>query len=282
MGAGALHRAWQLLVGLGILAIAAFVAMPASSVRAQQATGPATYPMTVTMDRVPGATGEVTITPLGGNQIRVDISISGLPTSPSSRAAHIHTAPGAVCDNNAPVTYPLNDVMIDSSGHGTSTTTVTLQPDKPVLANNAYVNVHEQANPPGPGVICANITQSYTAEGATATAAPAGATTVTVPPTGTTAAPMGAMSMTTPPAGATTTAPGSCVDFDSWCAYCSMASSVTACQAFVPPHASGTTATGAMGNSDNQPVLGVNAGQPPVSGAGFGPLIQPGSLYVQP
>src|SRR5581483_4468514 len=270
MGAGALHRAWRLLVGLGILAIAALIAIPTPSVRAQQAGAPATYPMTVTMNRVPGASGQVTITPVGSNQLRVDIALTGMPTSPSSRAAHIHTGPGAVCDNGAPITYPLNDVMIDSSGHGTSTTTIMLMPDKPVEANNAYVNVHEQSNPPGPGVICANITQSYPIGGATATTAPAGTTSMAAPPAGT------AITTGTTEASGT----GACVDFDSWCAYCSMSPSATACQAFVPPHASGMTATGAKGNSNNQPVLGVNAGQPPVSGAGIEALILPGSLYV--
>lgn len=132
---------------------------------AQQA---ATYPMTVTQNRVPGASGQVTIMPMGGNQLMVTINIKGLPPSPSSRAAHIHTAPGAVCDNGAPVTYPLSDVAVDGSGNGTSTSTITLTPDKPIMANNAYVNVHEQAMPPGNGVICANITDTYTASGTVA------------------------------------------------------------------------------------------------------------------
>jgi hypothetical protein len=254
MGAGALRYAWRWLVGLGMVVFAAVAAMPVLPARAQQASGPATYPMTVTMNRVPGATGQVTITPLGNNQIRVEINITGLPPSPSARAAHIHTAPGAMCDNNAPVTYPLNDVMIDSSGHGTSTTTVTLTPDKPVEANNAYVNVHEESSPPGPGVICANITQSYTAGGTSA------------PATG--AAPSGTPAMMTTAAVPT----GACVPHDSWCAYCSANPAAAACKAFVPPHASGTTATGAMSNSNDQLVPGVDQGLPPVPIPVEGPL----------
>ncbi len=73
-----------------------------------------------------------------------------------------------MCDNNAPVTYPLDNVKVDASGVGTSSTVVTLTADKPVTANNAYVNVHTGATPPGQGIICANITQSYTATGAAA------------------------------------------------------------------------------------------------------------------
>ncbi len=47
---------------------------------------------------------------------------------------------------------------------GTSSTVVQLTADKPVQANNAYVNVHRAANPPGEGIICANVTQTYTVE----------------------------------------------------------------------------------------------------------------------
>jgi hypothetical protein len=216
----------------------------------------------VTQNRVPGATGNVTITSLGTNQIRVDISITGLPASPSSRAAHIHTGPGAVCDNGAPVTYPLTDVMVDSSGHGTSTTMVTLTADKPIMANNAYVNVHEEPSTggTGAGVICANITQSYTAGGTSGSAT--GAT-----------APSGTSS-------AATATSGQCVAGDSWCAYCSTAPSAAGCQAFTPAHASGTTATGAMGKSNSQPVPGVTQGLPQGSGPALLPVTVSGPFTV--
>lgn len=152
-------------IGVALLATIALALGAASAVLAQQV---ATYPFAVTQNRVPGASGQAVITPLGNNQLRVDIRITGLPPTPNSRAAHIHTAAGAVCDNNAPVTYPLDSVAIDGSGNGTSSTTITLMPDKPVQASNAYVNVHEQASPPGQGVICANVTQSYAAQGGAA------------------------------------------------------------------------------------------------------------------
>jgi hypothetical protein len=131
----------------------------------------------------------VTVTPLGNNQIRVDIRITGLPAN-EQRAAHIHTASGAVCDNGAPVTYPLTNVSVDGSGVGTSSTTVTLTADKPVQANNAYVNVHQgnvaTGAAAGVGVICANITQSFVAGGGAAGGqTPAGQGAATLPQTGT-------------------------------------------------------------------------------------------------
>src|ERR671915_218568 len=90
----------------------------------------------------PGAGGQVTMTPLPNNQVRVDIRATGLPAG-EQRAAHIHTAQGARCDTGAPVTYPLTNVSVDAGGVGTSTTTITLTADRPVQANNAYVNVHQ-------------------------------------------------------------------------------------------------------------------------------------------
>jgi hypothetical protein len=129
-----------------------------------QAQQPATFEMSITENRIQGASGQTTITPLGNDQARVDIRITGLQPN-NQHAAHIHTAQGARCDTNAPVTYPLTNVSVDGSGVGTSTTTITLTADKPIQANNAYVNVHQMAMG-GPGVICANITQSYTAGGA--------------------------------------------------------------------------------------------------------------------
>ncbi len=146
-----------------LLTLAALLgAFAAGTARAQQPQQ-ATFPMTVTENRAPGAAGQVTITPVGPAQIRVDIRITGLQPN-MEHAAHIHTAPGARCDNNAPVTYPLTNVRVDASGVGTSSTVVQLTPDKPVQANNAYVNVHRAATPPGEGIICADITVTYTAE----------------------------------------------------------------------------------------------------------------------
>ena len=150
----------------GILAVGALLAVAAGVARAQQ---PATLTFQVTENRAPGAAGRATIAPLPNNQIRVEIRLTGMPPN-TQHAAHIHTAPGARCDTNAPITYPLADVAVDAAGVGTSTTTVTLAADRPVQAGNAYVNVHQAVTPPGPGVICADVTASFAASAA----APAG------------------------------------------------------------------------------------------------------------
>jgi hypothetical protein len=136
-----------------------------------QGQQPVTLQMSITENRIQGASGEVTMTPMANNQVKVDIRITGLQPN-AAHAAHVHTAQGAQCDTNAPVTYPLTNVSVDGSGVGTSSTTITVTDDKPIQANNAYVNVHQMAMG-GPGVICANVTQSFTA-GATGGAGPTG------------------------------------------------------------------------------------------------------------
>jgi hypothetical protein len=164
-----------LAVGVALLGTAAVAG-------AQQA---ATIPMTVTENRAPGAAGQTTITPLGNNQVRVDIRITGLPAN-EQRAAHIHSAEGARCDTGAPITHPLDNVQVDASGVGTSSTTLTLAANNPIPANNSYVNVHQNnvaaGGGPGPGVICGNITQTFAA-GAAGAAGAGGAT--ALPRTGT-------------------------------------------------------------------------------------------------
>lgn len=138
------------VVGLAALALGQ------RTVRAQQ---PITVPMSVTENREPGLAGQATITPLGGGRYRVDLRITGFPANDTARPAHIHTAPGAQCDNGAPITYPLTNVTVNAGGVGTSTTEITVTADKPVTANNAYVNVHNPAQG-GRGVFCGNIVTS--------------------------------------------------------------------------------------------------------------------------
>ena len=167
----------------GVATVVGIVAAIGVAVGAQ-AQQPATLTMKVTENRLPGGAGQVTMTPLANNQVRVDIRVTGMPAN-SVSAAHIHTAQGAVCDNGAPITYPLTNVMADASGTGTSTTTITLTADKPVQANNAYVNVHTPGGSPGPGVICADVNASFTAGAAGGATPAAGQAPSALPSTGT-------------------------------------------------------------------------------------------------
>jgi hypothetical protein len=155
----------------GLLAAVLTLGLVATSAaRAQQ---PITITMAVTENREPGLMGMATITPMPDNQVRVDLRITGLPAGDAARPAHIHTAQGARCDTGAPVTYPLESVAVDAAGVGTSSTVVTLTADKPVSANNAYINVHNPAQM-GRGVICGNITVTLAGAPAAAAAAQAG------------------------------------------------------------------------------------------------------------
>jgi hypothetical protein len=145
--------------------VALAVTLLRSAVPVALAQGPpATLTFAVTENRAPGAAGTGTITPLPGDQIRVEVRLTGMPPD-SEHSMHIHIADGARCDTNAPISYPLTNVRVDAAGVGTSTTTVMLRPDLPVPAGNAYVNVHEDPTI-SPGVICANIDATFAAAAA--------------------------------------------------------------------------------------------------------------------
>jgi hypothetical protein len=147
--------------------LAAIVALGFATGVAWAQGAPITVPMSVTENREPGLTGLATLTPLGNGQYRVEIRMSGLPPNDTARPAHIHTAAGARCDTGAPVTYPLTSVTVDADGDGTSVTTITVTADRPVTANNAYLNVHNPAQM-GRGVFCGNITVTLQTAGAAA------------------------------------------------------------------------------------------------------------------
>ena len=146
-------HSWMRLAAAVVVVATGTLAL-AGTARAQQ---PVNVPMAITENRVQGVAGQVTLTPQGNN-LRVQIRLTGLAPN-AEHAAHIHGAPGAVCDSGAPITHPLNNVRAGADGVGTSDSTVSVGADNPLRAQ-AYVNVHTAANPPGPGVICANVPAS--------------------------------------------------------------------------------------------------------------------------
>jgi hypothetical protein len=175
---------------LKLAALAALVAplAVATGLAVTGAQTPLTIQMAPTKGVEPGLTGSTTITPLGNNQFKVDITVNGLKPN-DDRAAHIHS-PGTDttdpngCDTGGPVVYPLTDVKADASGKGASTTTVTLDPAKGTPTTGWYVNVHTGAGAnTGAGVICGKITTSL------ATAAGGGAAAGATPAAGGAAAP---------------------------------------------------------------------------------------------
>lgn len=160
-------RSWT--AGIMVM-IAVAVVLGMSTIPGAQAQQPTPLDFNVTENRVPGADGTGTMTALPGNQLRVDVRLTGMPPN-GEHAMHIHIAEGARCDTNAPIVYPLNNVRVDAAGLGTSTTTVTVRPDQPIRAGHAYVNVHQGPSLPSPGVICANIDATFTATAGAATPA---------------------------------------------------------------------------------------------------------------
>lgn len=142
------------LLALAVVMAGGVAALGYREVIAQQSV---TVPMTITENRVQGVGGQMTLTPMPNNMLRVQIRLTGLRPN-AEHAAHIH-GPG-VCDVNAPITHPLNNVRADASGVGTSDTTVSIGANNP-LRQPSYVNAHMGANPPGVGVICGNIPSNF-------------------------------------------------------------------------------------------------------------------------
>jgi hypothetical protein len=153
------------------------VALAVSSLLVVQAQTATTIQMVPTTDTT--LTGTVVITPQGGNQVKIDVTVNGLKPN-DDRASHIHS-PGngpvvANCDSNGPVVYPLNDVKADASGKGTASTTITVDPSKGIPTAGWYVNVHTGAAPNvGAGVICGRITAPIVASAGAAPSPAAGA-----------------------------------------------------------------------------------------------------------
>lgn len=166
-----LGRALALGAALAALGIGAMTA----AVLAQTAT---TIPMQPTGSANAGLSGQVVITPVGANQVKVDITVNGLAPN-SAHAAHIHS-PGTqqgACDTGGPVVYPFTDVQADGSGKGTSSNTVTFDASKGIPTRGWYVNVHQMASSAGTGagIICAPIAATLgSAPAATGGAAPTG------------------------------------------------------------------------------------------------------------
>jgi hypothetical protein len=73
---------------------------------------------------------------LDSDKLTVQITLSGLEPN-STHMAHIHKGS---CEAQGGVLYPLNPVVADASGKGTSTTTVDQVASMP--GNSWYVNVH--------------------------------------------------------------------------------------------------------------------------------------------
>ena len=121
------------------LAAAALLASPASA----QHEGGMTVQMNPSGDG--GAGGEAMVHPMG-DSTTVIITLQGL--EPDSRhAAHVHNGS---CSGG--VMYPLQVVVADAEGTGTSSSTVAAAPDA-----TWWLQVHRAESPPGPGISCGQV-----------------------------------------------------------------------------------------------------------------------------
>jgi hypothetical protein len=77
---------------------------------------------------------------LNGNTLTVQLILGGLVPS-STHMAHIHRGS---CEAQGGVVYPLNPVVADTTGNGTSTTAINTV--NAIPATGWYVNVHLGAN----------------------------------------------------------------------------------------------------------------------------------------
>ncbi len=107
----------------------------ASSVTVQMSDGPTPPPGSI--DET--ATGTASLSIVSGG-LQVVISATGLAPN-GSHAAHIHMGS---CESQGKVVYPLNAVIADATGKGTSTTTV--QGVTVIPSGTWYVNVHRSTS----------------------------------------------------------------------------------------------------------------------------------------
>ena len=135
----------------------------AQTATATTAPGSSTNGLTIVL--LPDITATATFAQgSAANTTVVTITATSLTTPNSGHAAHIHT--GTACAVNGPIAYPLNDVIFDANGKGTSTTTVNAALNT-INDGNHYVNVHDTtmaAMPPdgGRGIFCGVIPSGAT------------------------------------------------------------------------------------------------------------------------
>jgi Cu/Zn superoxide dismutase len=122
--------------GLLGLALAGVLLAPAASAAAQDTT----MPLNTSNDS--GASGQAMIHAMGGSTM-IMITVNGL--EPNSRhAAHIHNG-----SCTAGILLPLEVVVADANGVGTSNTTLPQAADA-----TWWIQVHRAEAPPGPGIVC--------------------------------------------------------------------------------------------------------------------------------
>jgi hypothetical protein len=128
------------LVGTVLLVLAA---TPAGAQQAGDEDAAGSLPMRATASA--GVSGRASLRVADG-ATTVTITLQGL--EPESRhAAHIH---GESCDG--PILFPLQVMVADDNGQGTSLTVISNVPD-----GTWWLQVHRGETPPGPGISCGEV-----------------------------------------------------------------------------------------------------------------------------
>ena len=120
----------------------------------------------LTPSRNSGVSGTATFQDTDGG-VEVRLNIQGAPEGGVEHLAHIHE--GATCqddrnDQGGPIEFPLESIITENDGTGSSTTTIE---DTTVAhlfdsSEKHYVNVHAKAGGGGvpPGIACADLTST--------------------------------------------------------------------------------------------------------------------------
>lgn len=148
------------LFGGFALSAALVVALVVGSATAQQ-TQSTTVELTPSRDS--RVTGTATLTEVAGG-VETTVTVEGLPKAGVEHLAHIHE--GGTCaddraGNGAPVEFPLNSLVAEGDGTGSSTTVVEGATVAQLFSSDSerYINVHfeQEGEETPPGISCADL-----------------------------------------------------------------------------------------------------------------------------
>jgi hypothetical protein len=111
---------------------------------------PEAYTVDLAEQNGSGESGTAAFTPVGSDQLKVVLDITG--GGDTAQPAHIHTG---TCDALGDIAYPLSDVV---NGHSETTIDLSLADLQAKAATGLAVNVHESAEKINNYVACGDIT----------------------------------------------------------------------------------------------------------------------------
>ena len=138
-----------------LLALLGLLVLAACGGGGTATSAPPTIKFTMAAQNGSGVSGTGEVVKGGTGSFTVTIKLTGMPAN-SSHISHIHTGS---CAKNGGVAYALQQVVADSSGAATVTSTVAA--DYSIPAGGWYVNVHHgpdfSAPANGPSISCGDL-----------------------------------------------------------------------------------------------------------------------------